>query len=107
MISEPAKYVESLAKAGANQMSVHYEADLGSFLLDSKISLGNIEELSQLIKKNGMLASLALNPKTMIDHTLIEIFDKNLFDMILVMTVGNIEIFITYKLILKEPGLGG
>lgn len=35
-----------------------------------------------------MLASLALKPKTMIDHTLIEIFDKNLFDMILIMTVG-------------------
>jgi pentose-5-phosphate-3-epimerase len=35
-----------------------------------------------------MLASLALKPKTMIDHTIIEIFDKNLFDMILIMTVG-------------------
>ena len=30
MISEPVKYVESLAHAGANQMSVHYEADLGN-----------------------------------------------------------------------------
>lgn len=35
-----------------------------------------------------MRPALALKPKTLIDHTLIEIFDKKLFDMILIMTVG-------------------
>ena len=63
-------------------MTVHYEADVG-----------NIEELSQMIRQAGMRPALALKPKTLIDHTLIEVFDKALFDMILIMTV--------------EPGFGG
>ena len=45
-----------------------------------------------MIRDNNMRPALALKPKTLIDHTLIEIFDKNLFDMILIMTVGIIFI---------------
>ena len=41
-----------------------------------------------MIRNTNMRPALALKPKTLIDHTLIEIFDKNLFDMILIMTVG-------------------
>lgn len=41
-----------------------------------------------MIRSAGMRPALALKPKTLIDHTLIEIFDKKLFDMILIMTVG-------------------
>lgn len=41
-----------------------------------------------MIRNHNMRPALALKPKTLIDHTLIEIFDKNLFDMILIMTVG-------------------
>jgi pentose-5-phosphate-3-epimerase len=51
-----------------------------------------------------MLASLALKPKTLIDHTIIEIFDKDLFDMILIMTVGNRKLFLST---VSEPGFGG
>lgn len=74
--------MKDLANAGGNQMTVHYESDIG-----------NVEEMSKMIRDAGMRPALALKPKTLIDHTLIEIFDKNLFDMILVMTV--------------EPGFGG
>lgn len=62
-------------------MTVHYEADIG-----------NIEELSQMIRNSGMRPALGIKPKTLIDHTLIEVFDKNLFDMILIMTVGIIDV---------------
>ncbi|CAD8190661.1 unnamed protein product [Paramecium octaurelia] len=82
MIQEPRKWIKDLSNAGGHQMTVHYESDIG-----------NIEELSQMIKSAGMRPALALKPKTLIDHTLIEIFDKQLFDMILIMTV--------------EPGFGG
>lgn len=63
-------------------MTVHYESDTG-----------NLEELSQMIRNHNMRPALALKPKTLLDHTLIELFDKQLFDMILIMTV--------------EPGFGG
>ena len=46
-----------------------------------------------MIRNTNMRPALALKPKTLIDHTLIEIFDKNLFDMILIMTVG-IKLFL-------------
>ena len=59
-------------------MTIHYESDTG-----------NLEELSQMIRNHNMRPALALKPKTLIDHTLIELFDKQLFDMILIMTVGN------------------
>ena len=42
------------------------------------------------IKAKGMKAGLALKPKTLIDHTITSILDKNIIDMVLVMTVGKI-----------------
>lgn len=52
------------------------------------MKIGNIEELIAKIKKNNMKAGLAIKPKTLLDHTILGLLDKNLFDMVLVMTVG-------------------
>ena len=38
-----------------------------------------------------MKAGLAIKPKTLLDHTILGLLDKNLFDMVLVMTVGKIK----------------
>lgn len=82
MVQEPRSMLDQLAKAGANQMTVHYEANIGT-----------LKEVSQMIRAKGMLASIALKPKTQIDEQLIAAISDKLFDMVLVMTV--------------EPGFGG
>jgi ribulose-phosphate 3-epimerase len=70
--------------------------------------LGNVEDLISNIKKNNMKAGLAIKPKTLLDHTILALLDKNLFDMVLVMTVGNFFLtnFGDYIRIV-EPGFGG
>ncbi len=55
MISEPEKYIVQFAKAGADWISVHYEA--------SK----HLNRLVQQIKDNGCKAGVVINPATTID----------------------------------------
>ncbi len=78
MISEPARYVEAFAKAGANSISVHAEVT------------ADIPEMARLIRSFGARASIAINPETDADRVLP--FAEHL-DMILVMSV--------------HPGFGG
>lgn len=56
-----------------------------------------------------MKAGLAIKPKTLIDHTITSILDKNLIDMVLIMTVGKFffPLLLHFPFILKEPGFGG
>lgn len=78
MISEPQRYVEAFAEAGADMIVVHVEACKH---LDGTIAL---------IKKYGCKAGVSLNPATSLDclnHVLNEV------DMVLLMTVN--------------PGFGG
>ena len=82
MVSDPAKWVEPLKEAGGDQMVFHYEADID-----------NIEDLVKDIRDHGMKTGLALKPKTPLDDTIMDLLKKDLFDMLLVMTV--------------EPGFGG
>lgn len=78
MIEEPSKYIEEFVKAGADMITVHYEADR------------HIDRTIDLIKSYGVKASIALNPGTSVPII------KDLLpsvDMVLIMTVN--------------PGFGG
>lgn len=78
MIEEPARYVEDFIKAGADIITVHYEADR------------HIDRTINYIKGFGIKAAVALNPATPVESIkhLIPILD-----MVLIMSVN--------------PGFGG
>ncbi len=78
MINEPSKYVEDFAAAGADIITVHWEAD------------NHIDRTINYIKSFNVKAGLALNPATPVE--LIKYMLPNL-DMVLIMSVN--------------PGFGG
>lgn len=78
MIEEPSRYIEDFVKAGADIITIHYEADR------------HIDRTINYIKSFGVKAGIALNPATPVENI------KNLIpilDMVLIMTVN--------------PGFGG
>lgn len=77
MVSDPQQWVEPLSNAGADQITIHFEANIRNF-----------EEISELIRSRGMRVGLAIKPKTEIDGQLLDLLDRQLFDLVLVMTVG-------------------
>lgn len=80
MITEPVKYIEDFAAAGADLIVVHAEADKPE----------NIRKAIDLIKKCGKKAGIALKPAT--GAVILKDYIADL-DLVLVMTV--------------EPGFGG
>lgn len=78
MIVEPEKYIEGFAKAGADVLTVHYEASI------------HLHRSLQMIKANGMKAGVALNP-----HTPVSVLEDVIedLDLALIMSVN--------------PGFGG
>ena len=78
MITEPSKFIEDFAKAGADIITVHYEAD------------NHIDRTINYIKSFGIKAGVALNPGTPVS-VLNDII--SLIDMVLIMSVN--------------PGFGG
>lgn len=78
MVSEPEKWVDEMAEAGANQYTFHIEATK------------NPSDLIKKIKATGMKAGIGIKPGTPVEAVLPYVEEA---DMILVMTV--------------EPGLGG
>lgn len=78
MIEEPIRYIPAFLRAGANFISVHYEAD------------AHLNRTVNAIKDGGAKAGVAINPATPIDH-LAEIISD--LDFVLTMTVN--------------PGFGG
>ena len=80
MIDKPARYVDEFAKAGADLLSVHLEADHPT----------RIAEALKAMEANGVKKAIALRPITSPEAVLPYIED---IDMVLVMTV--------------EPGFGG
>lgn len=78
MITEPQRYIGSFLDAGANMISVHYEAE------------PNLQRALQMIRDGGAMAGVAINPATPAEvlSTAIEFCDY-----VLVMTVN--------------PGFGG
>ena len=81
MIEHPEKYIDAFADAGADIITVHYEA--GGVK-------ENTEKVLQQIKSRGILAGLSIKPKTEPEEIKQHI---KIADLILVMTV--------------EPGFGG
>ena len=78
MIVEPEKYVKAFAEAGADIITVHAEA------------CKHLDATIDLIKANGAMAGVALNPATPV-ASIEYVLDK--VDMVLIMTVN--------------PGFGG
>jgi ribulose-phosphate 3-epimerase len=78
MIVEPDKYIQDFAKAGADRITVHYEA------------CTHLHRTIQLIKASGCKAGVALNPHTPV--TLLQDVIEDL-DLVLIMSVN--------------PGFGG
>ncbi|MBI2068402.1 MAG: ribulose-phosphate 3-epimerase [Deltaproteobacteria bacterium] len=72
MIENPEKYVEAFAKAGANSISVHYEA------------CRDLPKTLALIAKHGARRAVAINPDTPVSSILSVL---NQVEMVLVMTV--------------------
>ena len=73
MIVHPEKYVERFAKAGADIITVHYEA-----------CQDNLKEVLELIKSTGVKCGAVINPDTPVDKIKDVI---PLCDMVLVMSV--------------------
>ena len=73
MIVHPEKYVERFAQAGADIITVHYEA-----------CRDNLKEVLQLIKSTGVKCGAVINPDTPVEKIAGEIL---LCDMVLVMGV--------------------
>ncbi|MFF5383937.1 ribulose-phosphate 3-epimerase [Pedobacter suwonensis] len=87
MIIEPDKYIEEFAKAGADRITVHYEA------------CTHLHRTIQLIRSSGCKAGVALNPHTPV--TLLQDVIGDL-DLVLIMSVnpgfgGQAFIHNTYK----------
>lgn len=74
MIENPAKKIDDYAKAGADIITVHYEA------------CDNLEETIKLIKSKNILAGVAISPKTPA-LKLKDILDTGLVDIVTVMGV--------------------
>ncbi|WVF68187.1 ribulose-phosphate 3-epimerase [Kwoniella sp. CBS 6097] len=73
MVSDPAKWVPDVAKAGGKSYTFHYEATTEH------------EKVISLIKEHDMLVGLAISPAT--PSSVITEFLGNAVDMLLVMTV--------------------
>jgi len=78
MVVEPEHYIESFAAAGASVFTFHPEATV------------HVQRHLETVKKQGMLAGLALNPGTPLAHAEEVVHD---LDLLLIMTVN--------------PGFGG
>ncbi len=81
MITDPEKYMGDFVSAGADMITVHYEA-----VCDKE----KLKELADKIHAMGVKAGISVKPKTSVDE--IEDVIPN-YDMVLIMTV--------------EPGFGG
>ena len=81
MVEKPGRYVEAFAKAGADLLSVHLEADLPPAIHDAL----------RAMETNGVRKGIALRPMTAAE-AVVPYLEQGL-DLILVMTV--------------EPGFGG
>ncbi|WP_066873269.1 ribulose-phosphate 3-epimerase [Clostridium mediterraneense] len=78
MIEEPSRYIDEFVKAGADLITIHYEAER------------HLDRAINYIKSKGILAGVAVNPATPVD--VLKHVIKNL-DMVLIMSVN--------------PGFGG
>lgn len=74
MVQDPENVIENYAKAGADIITVHYEA------------CKNVEETLKLIKSKNVIAGLAINPKTPA-LKIKDLLESGLVDIVTVMSV--------------------
>jgi len=74
MVQNPGKWIEPMAKAGANMFTFHVES----------VDILVISKLIQKIKQLGMKCGLAVNPDTLLDLELIK--QIQFVDQVLIMT---------------------
>lgn len=72
MITNPSKFIEVFAQAGADILTIHAEAE------------DNINTTIKLIKSNNVKAGIAINPNTPLS-TILQVIDQ--IDMVVLMTV--------------------
>lgn len=96
MVSEPAKWIDDFAKAGASSITFHVESNLesDSSTNNSTNSPDAIAQVCRQIRAKGMRAALSIKPKTSVQIVLdVLAAHRELVDMVLIMSV--------------EPGFGG
>lgn len=91
MVSEPERWADAFAKAGADVFTFHVEATAGRHPADDAAA-DLTETLLRRVRALGMRTGLAVKPRTPVDAALPYVA-RGLVDMLLVMTV--------------EPGFGG
>lgn len=75
MVTDPARFIEPFADAGANHLTFHVEA----------VAPGDIERVATAIRERGLTAGLAINPPTPVEAILPHV---GLVDLVLVMSVN-------------------
>lgn len=90
MVSEPERWADAFAKAGADVFTFHIEATAGRHPADDAAA-DLTETLLRRVRALGMRTGLAVKPRTPVDDALPYV-ERGLVDMLLVMTV--------------EPGFG-
>ncbi|CAK9006714.1 unnamed protein product [Durusdinium trenchii] len=84
MVAKPEEQVEQVAQAKAIHPDTKKNLLQFTFHIETTKSRGKTQEVIDLVKQNGMLVGLALNPATPVEHVL-PYLDQ--VDMALVMTV--------------------
>lgn len=101
MVTNPAMWIDDLAKAGADSITFHieslctakYDKDVHEpYPNPAELELNAALELASSIRKQGMKVGVALRPKTPLS-AVFKLLDAKAVDMLLAMTV--------------EPGFGG
>ncbi|MBL1219030.1 MAG: ribulose-phosphate 3-epimerase [Planctomycetes bacterium] len=82
MVSDPERFVEPFAKAGADHFTFHIEA---AWPTEAPIAFDPLQ-LVATIHEHGMTAGLAINPPTDVSPAFLDLVTA--FDMILVMSVN-------------------
>lgn len=92
MVSEPAKWIQDFAKAGANMYTFHLEALADPSELSADVAHPRVVEVAKAVRDAGMQAGIALKPQTPVE-LVYPYVQAGLLDMVLILTVN--------------PGFGG
>ena len=84
MATAPLNWIDPLVSSGVSSLTFHIETIK---------TIDELETILNTIKRNGIKSGVAIKPSTEIPQMLLEVINKNLVDLVLVMTV--------------EPGFGG
>ncbi|GBF91932.1 ribulose-phosphate 3-epimerase [Raphidocelis subcapitata] len=92
MVSEPAKWIDDFAKAGANMFTFHLEAAADPAALSAAEAHPAVADVARAVRAAGMEVGIALKPETAVELVMPYV-EAGLVDMVLILTVN--------------PGFGG